>query len=66
EDEEDPEENPVDYPANGGDIDDNDSSDDDDDDDDDDVEKDGEDDEEEEHLALIDPFFVPINDLIYL
>nr|GFD04193.1 hypothetical protein [Tanacetum cinerariifolium] len=46
-----PKEDPVDYPANGGDNDDNDSSDDD---DDDDVEKDGEDDEEEEHIAPID------------
>nr|GFA85350.1 hypothetical protein [Tanacetum cinerariifolium] len=43
---EDPEEDPVDYPANGGDNDDNESSDDDNDGDDDDVEKDGEDDEE--------------------
>nr|GEZ33527.1 hypothetical protein [Tanacetum cinerariifolium]GEZ33528.1 hypothetical protein [Tanacetum cinerariifolium] len=54
--EEDPEEDPVDYPANGGDNDDNESSDDDDDDD--DVEKD----EEEEHLAPIDPSVVPIDD----
>nr|GFB07212.1 hypothetical protein [Tanacetum cinerariifolium] len=54
------EEDPVDYPANGGDNDDNESSDDDDDDD--DVEKDGEVDEEEEHLALIDPSVVPIVD----
>nr|GEY38180.1 hypothetical protein [Tanacetum cinerariifolium] len=45
EDDEDPEEDHVDYPANGGDNDDNESSDDDDDDD--DVEKDGEVDEEE-------------------
>nr|GEZ32652.1 hypothetical protein [Tanacetum cinerariifolium] len=55
-------EDPVDYPANGGDNDDNESSDDDDDDDDDDVEKDGEDDEEEEHLSPIDPSVVPIDD----
>nr|GFC61292.1 hypothetical protein [Tanacetum cinerariifolium] len=60
EDEEDPEEDLVDYPANGGDNDDNESSDDDDDDD--DVEKDEEDDEEEEHLAPIDPSVVPIDD----
>nr|GFA09899.1 reverse transcriptase domain-containing protein [Tanacetum cinerariifolium] len=56
EDEEDLEEDPVDYPANGGDNDDNESSDDDDDDD--DVERDGEDDEEEEHLASINPSVV--------
>nr|GFA11600.1 hypothetical protein [Tanacetum cinerariifolium] len=56
------EEDLVDYPANGRDNDDNESSDDDDDDD--DVEKDGEDDEEEEHLAPIDPFVVPIDDLV--
>nr|GFA87704.1 hypothetical protein [Tanacetum cinerariifolium] len=49
EEDEDPEEDPVDYPANGGDNDDNESSDDDDDDD--DVKKDGEVNEEEEHLA---------------
>nr|GFB92229.1 hypothetical protein [Tanacetum cinerariifolium] len=55
-----PKEDPVDYPANGGDNDDNESSDDDDDDD--DVEKDREDDEEEEHLAPIDPFVVPVDD----
>nr|GEX57640.1 hypothetical protein [Tanacetum cinerariifolium] len=55
-----PKEDPVDYPANGGDNDDNESSDDDDDDD--DVEKDEEDDEEEEHLASIDPSVVPIDD----
>nr|GFB62753.1 hypothetical protein [Tanacetum cinerariifolium] len=54
------EEDPIDYPANGGDNDDNESSDDDDDDD--DVEKDEEDDEEEEHLAPIDPSVVPIDD----
>nr|GEZ63754.1 hypothetical protein [Tanacetum cinerariifolium] len=57
--EEDPEEDPFDYPANGGDNDDDESSDDDNDDDDD---KDGEDDEEVEHLALVDPYVVPIND----
>nr|GFA15860.1 hypothetical protein [Tanacetum cinerariifolium] len=60
EDEEDPKEDPIDYPANGGDNDDNESSDDDDDDD--DVEKDGEVDEEEEHLAPVDPSVVPIVD----
>nr|GFA58611.1 hypothetical protein [Tanacetum cinerariifolium] len=58
--EEDPEEDHVDYPANGGDNDDNESSDDDDDND--DVEKDGEDDEEEEYLASVDPSVVPIDD----
>nr|GFB78747.1 hypothetical protein [Tanacetum cinerariifolium] len=61
EDEEDPEEDPVDYPANRRENDDNESFDNDNDDDD-DVEKDGEDDEEVEHLALIDPFVVPIDD----
>nr|GEW78635.1 hypothetical protein [Tanacetum cinerariifolium] len=55
EDEEDLKEDPIDYPANGGDNDDNESSDD-------DVEKDGEVDEEEEHLAPIDPSVVPIVD----
>nr|GEX50179.1 hypothetical protein [Tanacetum cinerariifolium] len=60
EDEENPEEDPIDYPANGGGNDDNESSDDDDDDD--DVEKDREDDEEEEHLAPVDPSVVPIDD----
>nr|GEX57080.1 hypothetical protein [Tanacetum cinerariifolium] len=59
EDEEDPEEDP----ADGGDDDDNKSYDDDDDDDDDDVVKDEEDEEEDEHLALADPFVVPIDDL---
>nr|GEY89692.1 retrovirus-related Pol polyprotein from transposon TNT 1-94 [Tanacetum cinerariifolium] len=54
-----PKEDPVDYPANGGDNDDNESSDDD---DDDDVKKDGEVDEEEEQLALVDPSVVPIVD----
>ncbi|GKE47396.1 hypothetical protein Tco_1478654, partial [Tanacetum coccineum] len=55
--EEDPEEGPTKYPANGGDIfnDDDESSDDDKDDDDDDVEED--EDEEEEHPALVE--FVP-------
>ncbi|GKC90669.1 hypothetical protein Tco_1151318 [Tanacetum coccineum] len=48
----DPEEDPADYPADGGDDDDDESSDDDDDDDDDDVEEDEE--EEEEHLAPAD------------
>nr|GEX69552.1 hypothetical protein [Tanacetum cinerariifolium] len=61
EDKEDPEEDLVDYPANGGDNDDNESSDNDNDDDD-DVEKDGEDDEEVEHLAPVDPSVVPIDD----
>nr|GEV81385.1 hypothetical protein [Tanacetum cinerariifolium] len=60
EDEEDPEEDHVDYPANGGDNDDNESSNDDDDND--DVEKDGEDDKEEEYLASVDPSVVPIDD----
>nr|GFA77825.1 hypothetical protein [Tanacetum cinerariifolium] len=60
EDDEDPEEDPVDYPANGGDNDDNESSDDNDDDD--DVEKDGEVNEEEEHLAPVDPSVVPVVD----
>ncbi|GJW63524.1 hypothetical protein Tco_0115408 [Tanacetum coccineum] len=58
EDEEDPEEDP----ADGGDNYDNESSDDDDDDDD-DVEKD-EEDKEEEHLAPVDPFAVPTDDLV--
>nr|GEX58245.1 hypothetical protein [Tanacetum cinerariifolium] len=53
EDEEDLEEDPTDYPADGGDNNDNESSDDDNDDD--NVEKDEEDEEEEEHLALADP-----------
>nr|GFB11810.1 hypothetical protein [Tanacetum cinerariifolium] len=59
-DDEDPEEDPVDYPTNGGDNDDNESSDDEDDDD--DVEKDGEVDEEEENLAPVNPSVVPIVD----
>nr|GEW53035.1 putative ribonuclease H-like domain-containing protein [Tanacetum cinerariifolium] len=59
-----PKEDPVDYPANGGDNDGNESSNDDDDDD--DVEKDGEDNEEEEHLAPIDPSIVPIDDPVPL
>nr|GEZ51938.1 hypothetical protein [Tanacetum cinerariifolium] len=63
-DDEDPEEDLVDYPANGGDNDDNESSDDDDDDD--DVEKDGEVDEEEENLAPVNPFVVPIVDPVPL
>ncbi|GJW31476.1 hypothetical protein Tco_0051508 [Tanacetum coccineum] len=61
EDEEDPKEDPADYPVDGGDNDDNESSDDDNDDD--DVEKD-EEDEEEEHLAPADPSTVPIDDPI--
>ncbi|GKE72877.1 hypothetical protein Tco_1534918, partial [Tanacetum coccineum] len=58
EDGEEPEEDPADHPAEGGDNDDNESSNDDDDDD--DVEKDEED--EEEHLALADPSVVPLDD----
>ncbi|GJX99958.1 hypothetical protein Tco_0356977 [Tanacetum coccineum] len=54
--EEDPEEDPIDYPADGGDDDDDESSDDDKDDDD-DVEEDEDEEEEEEHPALAD--FVP-------
>ncbi|GJV62097.1 hypothetical protein Tco_1468197 [Tanacetum coccineum] len=62
EDEEDPDEDPVDYPADGGDDDDDESSDDDDDDDDDDVEED----KEEEHLAPADSTVVasPAIDLV--
>ncbi|GKC86934.1 hypothetical protein Tco_1147583, partial [Tanacetum coccineum] len=63
EDEEDPEEDPVDHPVDGRDNDDNESSDDDNDDD--DAEKDKEDEEEEEHLASVDPFVVPIDDLVH-
>ncbi|GKE38751.1 hypothetical protein Tco_1462156 [Tanacetum coccineum] len=61
-DEEDPDEDPVDYPADGGDDDDDESSDDDDDDDDDDVEED----KEEEHLAPADSTVVasPAIDLV--
>nr|GEW00125.1 hypothetical protein [Tanacetum cinerariifolium] len=58
EDEEDPKEDPTDYPADGGDNEDDESSDDDDNDD--DVEKDEE--EEEEYLALADPSAVSTND----
>ncbi|GKC84623.1 hypothetical protein Tco_1140340 [Tanacetum coccineum] len=60
--EEDPQEDPTDYPANGGDDDDDDdeSSDDDEDDDDDDVEED-EDEEEEEHSALADSVLPPVH-----
>ncbi|GKD76699.1 hypothetical protein Tco_1339320, partial [Tanacetum coccineum] len=54
------EEDPTDYPADGGDNDDNESSIDENDDD--DVEKDEEDEEEEEHLALADPSIVPTDD----
>nr|GEV49198.1 hypothetical protein [Tanacetum cinerariifolium] len=54
---EDPEEDPVNYPANGGDNDDDMSSNDDDDDD--DIEKDKEDKEEEEHLAPVTDDLVP-------
>ncbi|GJW81004.1 reverse transcriptase domain-containing protein [Tanacetum coccineum] len=60
EDEDDLEEDPADYPADGGDNDNNESSDDDDDDD--DVKKDKEDEEEEEHLAPADPSVVPTDD----
>ncbi|GJV79313.1 hypothetical protein Tco_1515183 [Tanacetum coccineum] len=56
EDDEDHEEDPADYPADGGDNYDNESSDDDNDDD--DVEKDKEDEEEEEHLCFDRPFCV--------
>ncbi|GKA04172.1 putative ribonuclease H-like domain-containing protein [Tanacetum coccineum] len=61
EDDEDHEEDPADYPADGGDNYDNESSDDDNDDD--DVEKDKEDEEEEEHLCFDRPFCV--TDVIY-
>ncbi|GJR22972.1 hypothetical protein Tco_0971499 [Tanacetum coccineum] len=54
EDDEDHEEDPADYPADGGDNYDNESSDDDNDDD--DVDKDKEDEEEEEHLCFDRPF----------
>ncbi|GKG54237.1 hypothetical protein Tco_0557760, partial [Tanacetum coccineum] len=50
--EEDPKEDPADYPADGGD--DDDESSDDDDDDDDEVEEDEDEEEEEEHLAPAD------------
>ncbi|GKF17110.1 hypothetical protein Tco_0062028, partial [Tanacetum coccineum] len=59
EDDEDPKEDHAYYPIDGGDNDDNESSDDDDGDY--DVEKDEEDEEEEEHLALADPYVVPID-----
>ncbi|GJR76949.1 putative reverse transcriptase domain-containing protein [Tanacetum coccineum] len=59
-DREEDEEDPADYPTDGGDNDDNKSSDD----DDDDVEKDEEDEEEEEHLALADPSAVLIDDFV--
>ncbi|GKC01497.1 hypothetical protein Tco_0987633 [Tanacetum coccineum] len=59
EDEENPEEDHADYPADGGDNYDNKPFDDDDDDD--DVEKD-EDEEKEEHLALVNPSTVPTDD----
>ncbi|GJS99316.1 putative ribonuclease H-like domain-containing protein [Tanacetum coccineum] len=61
EDEEDPEEDSVDHPVDGGDNDDNESSNDDDDDD--DIVKDEEDEEEEEHLAPADPSTILIYDL---
>nr|GEY60803.1 hypothetical protein [Tanacetum cinerariifolium] len=66
--EEDPKEDHTDYPADGGDIDDEPSDDDDDDDDtndeDEEPTEDEDDDEEEEgeHLALADPFMVPVVD----
>ncbi|GJY17625.1 hypothetical protein Tco_0389116 [Tanacetum coccineum] len=62
EDEEDPEENPINYPADGGDNDDDDDDDEssDDDEDDDDVEED-EDEEEEEHPASADSILSPIH-----
>ncbi|GKF07305.1 hypothetical protein Tco_0041529 [Tanacetum coccineum] len=65
EDEEDPEEDHADYPANKGHNYDDESFDDDNDDD--DVEKDEEDEEEEEeeeHLAPADPSVVPTDDLV--
>ncbi|GKA07116.1 hypothetical protein Tco_0686340 [Tanacetum coccineum] len=62
EDEKDSEEDPADYPADGGDNDDNESSDDDNDDD--DVVKEEEDKEEEEHLTLADPSAILIDDLV--
>nr|GEV02489.1 hypothetical protein [Tanacetum cinerariifolium] len=58
--EEDPKEDPADYPADRGDNDDDESSNDDDDDD--DVEKDEEDEEDEEHLASADPSDVSTDD----
>ncbi|GJU06786.1 hypothetical protein Tco_1123216 [Tanacetum coccineum] len=61
--EEDPEEDHTDYPADGEDGDDEPSDDDDDDDDiDDKDEEPTEDEDEEEHLALADPFLVPVVD----
>ncbi|GKD03146.1 hypothetical protein Tco_1178120, partial [Tanacetum coccineum] len=61
--EEDPEEKHTDYPADGGDDDDDDNDDDDDDDvDDKEEETSDEEEEEEEHLALADPFIVPVVD----
>ncbi|GKE64084.1 hypothetical protein Tco_1518245, partial [Tanacetum coccineum] len=62
ENEEDPEKDSADYPADGGDNYENMSFDDDDDDD--DVEKDEMDKEKEEHLALADPSIVPTDDLV--
>nr|GFA57110.1 hypothetical protein [Tanacetum cinerariifolium] len=64
--EEDSENGPVDYPADGGDDDDEPSDDDDDDDDDDDEEpfEDKDDDDEEEHLAPADSFAVLVVDPI--
>ncbi|GKB33674.1 reverse transcriptase domain-containing protein [Tanacetum coccineum] len=65
EDEEDPEEDPVDYPADGGDDDDDDDDDDDglsddDEDEDNDVEEDKDEEEEEEHPALADSVLPPV------
>ncbi|GJY15353.1 hypothetical protein Tco_0385775 [Tanacetum coccineum] len=60
---EDPEEDPADYPADGGDDDDDESSEDDADDEDEEVSKEEDDDEEEvEHLAPADSFDVPAID----
>ncbi|GJT99965.1 hypothetical protein Tco_1110304 [Tanacetum coccineum] len=63
EDEEDPEEDPADYPVDGGDDDDDDDDEsfDDDEDDDDDVEEDEDEEEEEEHPALADSFLPPVH-----
>ncbi|GKB39323.1 hypothetical protein Tco_0884265 [Tanacetum coccineum] len=57
--EEDSEDGPVDYPADGGDDDDDDDSS-----DDDEVEKEASEEEEEEHLALADSVITPAVDLV--
>ncbi|GKG28222.1 hypothetical protein Tco_0406549, partial [Tanacetum coccineum] len=59
----DPEEDPTDYPADGGDDDDDDDepSNDDEDDDDDDVEEDEDEEEEEQHPALADSVPPPVH-----